>query len=644
MKITKSLPLWLACAVSTSVAAQSTLEPVVVSATRSVQSEVTTPSSITIITREEIEESHAQHVVQILRGRAGLQVQELYGNGSDAAISMRGFGSTPGANTLVLVDGRRLNNTDLGGPDLNSVALKDVERIEIIQGSAGVLFGDQAVGGVINIITRRASELTGDLTVGAGSFGRQFVRGSVANRLANGFGFRVSGETLDNDNYRDHNEQEYRNLSAYADYELANGTVYAEIQRSDEELQLPDALSEAQVNSDPTQSTGVDSSDDTSDVRRLGTRLVLGENLQFEGELSDRDSTTEGSFFASPFEQNRQHQEFTPRLIMTLPMAAGEALITAGIDLTRTDYDITSAFGATEAQQETQGLYAQAVMPLTAADSLTLGIRHASVENDIEDSLAFPTGTDINDDVTVWELGYSHNFDSGRRVYARVDRNFRFAKIDESTFTEPTVTALDTQMGTSVELGYERDALGYEYKVVLWQLDIEDEIDFDANADGPFGPGSGANVNLDDTLRRGLILEGAYRPTREWKVSAEYAYTSAKFKSGSFDGNTVPMVAANTLRLALTHYWDAHWQFFGEADYTGKRYLQSDYDNSADQMDSRVVLNASAGYLRGNWHASIRINNLTDESYEDFATLGFAGPALYPAPDRNGVIEVGYRW
>ncbi|MFA7592969.1 MAG: TonB-dependent receptor plug domain-containing protein, partial [Thiohalobacteraceae bacterium] len=130
------------------------LEPVVVSATRSLQSSVPTPAAISIIDRTEIEASGALQITEVLRGRGGVQLSDPYGDGSRAVIGMRGFGENAAANTLILVDGRRLNNSDLAAPDLNSIALKDVERIEIIHGSAGVLFGDQAVGGVINIITR----------------------------------------------------------------------------------------------------------------------------------------------------------------------------------------------------------------------------------------------------------------------------------------------------------------------------------------------------------------------------------------------------------------------------------------------------------------------------------------------------------
>ena len=175
---------------------------VLVSATRSEQSTLTTPASITVISRQQIDDSGAGNVVDVLRGQGGVQINDLYGDGSRATVGMRGFGETAGSNTLVLVDGRRLNNPDIAPPDLNSVALDDVERIEIVQGSAGVLFGDQAVGGVINIITRKPGAQRHSLKLSAGSYNNVAVHGATSQALANGVNYLLSVDLRDTDNYR----------------------------------------------------------------------------------------------------------------------------------------------------------------------------------------------------------------------------------------------------------------------------------------------------------------------------------------------------------------------------------------------------------------------------------------------------------
>ena len=149
---------------------------VIVTATRSPYSIQRVPATLRVISQEDIQNSAAHNVADLLRNQGTVQVRDSMGNGRDARLSLRGFGAS--ANALVLVDGRKLNNSDLGGPDLTAVALSDVERIEILEGGAGALYGDQAVGGVINIITRKVSKRQGQVVAGRGSYDGENYRAS----------------------------------------------------------------------------------------------------------------------------------------------------------------------------------------------------------------------------------------------------------------------------------------------------------------------------------------------------------------------------------------------------------------------------------------------------------------------------------
>jgi len=130
-------------------------EPLVIVVTPSgIEQPVTDANTtITVIDQKTIEESNAGSVAELLRGQAGVHVSDIFGDGSQATIDLRGFGPTAGSNTLVLIDGRKLNNSaDGASPDLSLIDIDDIAQIEILQGSSGVLYGNQAVGGVVNII------------------------------------------------------------------------------------------------------------------------------------------------------------------------------------------------------------------------------------------------------------------------------------------------------------------------------------------------------------------------------------------------------------------------------------------------------------------------------------------------------------
>ncbi|MCU7811275.1 MAG: TonB-dependent receptor plug domain-containing protein [Candidatus Thiodiazotropha sp. (ex Notomyrtea botanica)] len=171
--------------------AASHLPTIVISASRTEQTSIETPASITVIEREEIEQSGAQNLQQLLQTRSGIQINSLYGDGSQATIDMRGFGPTAGSNTLILVDGRRLNNPgDIAAPDLNAIDLRRVARIEIVQGSAGTLYGNQAVGGMVNIITREPEAFSANIAAAAGSYKGREGYADISNRLDNGLAYR----------------------------------------------------------------------------------------------------------------------------------------------------------------------------------------------------------------------------------------------------------------------------------------------------------------------------------------------------------------------------------------------------------------------------------------------------------------------
>jgi iron complex outermembrane receptor protein len=611
------------------------VEEVVVSGTRSPQSSVTVPASITLISREEIEASGATHLIEVLRGQGTVQVFDSFGDGSRAQVGMRGFGETANANTLVLVDGRRLNNADIGPPDLNSIALKDVERIEIIQGSAGSLFGDQAVGGVINVITRKPLRFTVSVEPGYGSYNRRAGRVSLTNRWKNGLSLRFSGERLATDNYRDNNEKDYSNYLGIVDFEHGRGSVFFDFQRVNEELELPGGLTLAQLAVDRRQANPSFPNDeletDTYSLRG-GMRQHLYGPWSFEGEAAYREVDTDGLFFNSGFDSGRKQREATPRLIGNYSNRFGEVIATLGIDLRASDFDLNTSFGFTKNRQDVYAIYGQVVIPFAPRWSLTLGARKARVDNDLS-TQDFPGGLNLDDDVFVTEIGVSYRPTSNWRLFLRRDENFRFAKSDEQSFTPPGVVGLDTQEGTSWEAGAEWNSLrGHSVKIVGFYLPIDDEIAFDPTVVGPFSPFiDGANVNLDSTVRKGFNIEAGWAVNEKLRVSAVFSYTDAEFDSGALEGKEVPFVAEAVGRLSADFQISDGLRGYSEIQSISDRFLIGDNENNFPKLGGYTVLNLSLKYFFRDLTLAARVNNVTDKEYVDTASPG----SFFPAPERN---------
>ena len=641
--------LALAAVLPEIVSAATEIPAVVVSAARTEQSTLTTPASITVITREQIEASGARHIKEVLRGQGGVQINDLYGDGSRATVDMRGFGDTAGSNTLILVDGRRLNNPDIAAPDLNSIALEDVERIEIVQGSAGVLFGDQAVGGVINVITRKPGALRHTLKLSAGSYNTLQLHAMTSQALDSGLNYLLSLDARESDNYRDHNEASYLNGFGKLGYEYETGSVFGELQYINDELNTPGTLFADEVSADRRQVSPVyadDFSNAKTAIARVGLVQQLSDKWSLEAELTGRDTNGEFRLTSIDGTQDRRVVELTPRFIGFVP-AINNTMLTLGADAVDSEYKLTTSFGDQVNDQLQSSVYAQAVIPATEVLDITLGVRYAEVENDLQDTGTFatyPAGIQIDDDVTVGTFGLAIKATENWRVLFRADQNYRFAKVDE--YLQPVdQVILKTQEGLSVETGVEWASGSDTAKLLVYQLDLDDEIAYDPNA-GLFG----ANINLDKTRRKGVITSGHWQQTKKLGYSASYTYTDAEVLSGPLAGKDIPLVARHSVQLGSDYQLTDKWQLYGELFAISDRVFGGDFDNVLGRLPGYGVINIKAGYDYRDFNIMARINNLLNKEYSDVGQLGFdpntfaATEAFFTSPEINFMLTAAWQF
>jgi len=157
-------------------------------------------ASIYVITREDIRRYGATSIPEILRLAPNLQVARV--DSSQYAISARGFNSTTANKLLVLIDGRSVYTPLFSGVfwDVQDTMIEDIERIEVISGPGGTLWGANAVNGVINIITRHTRDTTGGLvSVGAGNYERG-AGARYGGKLGEDATYRIYAKGFDRDN------------------------------------------------------------------------------------------------------------------------------------------------------------------------------------------------------------------------------------------------------------------------------------------------------------------------------------------------------------------------------------------------------------------------------------------------------------
>ena len=201
-------------------------------------------TSATVITAEEIAHSPSQTLPEIIAQVPGVQLTSLYGgvNGAKTSVDLRGFGAFATANTLVLINGRRLNDIDMAGVDLSTIPLNSIERIEITRGNSGaVLYGDNAVGGVVNIVLKNGVSgppVAMRAEAGVGSFNQRMA--SVSTALNSGpWSTSFYGNAIKSDGYRVNNALDQRNGVGNLNYTTPDLKAFLTVTGDDQKLGFP---------------------------------------------------------------------------------------------------------------------------------------------------------------------------------------------------------------------------------------------------------------------------------------------------------------------------------------------------------------------------------------------------------------------
>jgi vitamin B12 transporter len=191
---------------------------VVVTASRIEEPRDSVLSDVSVITREEIERAGQSTLVELLRTQPGVQIESNGGPGATSNVHLRGTHSQA---VVVLIDGMRMGSATNGTTSFEQISPEQIERIEIVRGPVSSLYGSDAVGGVIQIFTRKAEgKPSFSANLGYGSYNTRKAGASVAGEIGNtGFALNVSSldtdgiSSLDTNQGKDADDDGYRNLS-----------------------------------------------------------------------------------------------------------------------------------------------------------------------------------------------------------------------------------------------------------------------------------------------------------------------------------------------------------------------------------------------------------------------------------------------
>ena len=654
-------------------------ENILVTATRLDPDNSKARGNTTIITAADIEKSTARTLPELLGREAGIITRSLFGNNATAStVDIRGFGATSTQNTLILLDGRRLNDVDLSSVDFSVIPLQSIERIEIMRNSGAVLYGDGAVGGTINIITRQPGKAgtSAFIKAGAGNLDTQQLDAHISHN-GGPFSMFLGAHGVSSDGYRDNNDLDDKSINTDFRFTRANNQFFLKYKWFDQDQDLPGARNVNPglgINQLKNNRKGTNTPRDYADQHGYsinpgvthywdnGTEAVIDFGYRKKNQKAFFDDYAFGGLFASYLDSDLDTWSFTPRFIKPYQLFGKGARTTAGIDYYDSDYDSDRSLNKSTSKlpihrlhvdQESTAVYADTTVAAATDITVNFGARLQWVKVDAKDKFdpnapgaggQFESGAadhDSSDRVEMLEAGIEKQFTPSTAGYIKWTRSARVSTVDELFEFDPNTFArvfspLDPQTGNGFDIGTHYNLDRFSFTANAYYMRLRNEIHFN--------PITFENVNLDPTKRYGLELSGIVNISDRLRLQGNYTYMRSKFRDGPFDGNDVPLVPEDT--ASVTGIWrqSPATDFILAANYIDNKYFDNDQSNTfSKKIPSYKTVDAKISHRYRGYRMTAEVNNIFEEKAFDYGVSSTFSPGVYnayPLPKRTILFTV----
>ena len=566
------------------------LSPVVVTATRTAETGDETISPMVVISREEIERHAGANIEDIIRMETGIEISRNGGQGQTTSIFIRGTDSN---HTLVMIDGVKMNPGTIGGASIQNISIDMIERIEIVKGPRSTLYGSDAIGGVINIITKRR-DTDGDsyqVGISVGPYSTQKMNLSANNKQgdkaaginfsatsSDGFSTKTTSTVergFDNINLHVYGQKKMGDANVQVSHWQSEGTTeYLSFGLASIDQDYVNATTTVQLENQPT--------DTWSSTLKLS-------------RIQDKIDQNQGADFANTSRYTLDWQNDT--------QLNDNNLLSAGLYISE-EATTASSFGTNfDIDTSINALFLQNIFN-AKQHKLISGVRFTDHE------------TFGNE--TTWNIEYGYTVDKNLRFSVASNTGFR-APDSSDRFGFGGTPNLLPEVSKNIEFGIRyRPAKNHSISFDVYKNKITNLIEYDT------GTSTNQNIGLAEITGNEL----AYKYSGEhWRVKAsgieqapENALTNA------------PLLrrAKHTYSLSLG-YTTTDFDINVNTYYSGKR-----QDFGPVTLDEYTLVQLSAQYrVSDSLNINMRIENLTDENY--FLANGFN------THDRGVYLELNYK-
>ncbi len=593
-----------------------TLQPMSVTATRSVQPVSQTLAAVTVITRADIERLQVSSVEELLGTSAGVSMVNNGGRGKNTSLFIRGAESD---HLVVLIDGVKIGSATSGTSPFQMLPIDQIERIEIVRGPRSALYGSEAIGGVVQIFTRQASGegFRPGLALSAGSHNSYKGSGSLSY-AAEDFTFNLSASVEDTDGFNactgaafagcfvadpDPDDDGYKNTSyaARAAYQATSWfRVEAQLMQVSDEVEYDSAGAGPFFNAPNGSESELTvyggkviftPSSSTSLSLAAGRSSENGDNLVdgvFESNFDTRRDTLNGQF----------DWQIDPAQRVTIGADYQNDQVTSNTAFTVTERDNKAGY----VQYQYYGQSVEFVAGLRSDDNEQFG------------------------DKTTGNLGLGFLFGNGLRLSAGYGTAFKAPTFNELYWPFAGNVNLAPEKSETIELSLS----GSFWEIRLFDTSVDDLIIWDS-ADTTLGAFGGPS-NISEASIQGAEFE-MFGDLLGWQVRASLTLLDAKDESGGVnDGNELARRPDQSARLDLDRSF-GKLSVGSSITLEGQRY--DDVANSRSVGGYATVDLRTSFELTESWSLGGKVNNVLDKSYQL--------ASYYPQDGINFMITVRYQ-
>ena len=649
------------------------LQEVVVTVTRDQEEIRKVPAHVTVITEKEIRDSGATSLVEILERQEGIQFRSYSGNDPLSIIDLRGMGGdNPYGKVQIQLNGRRLNRPDMASVNWFQIPLSQVEKIEIVRGAGSVLYGDSAVAGVINIITKKGEgKPVFHISAVAGSYGLHSEEAGLSGSEEK-WSYGVSGGNYFSLGYRNRSTVSSQGAGLDLNYDASDRLILslgASFKRT--QYELPGNLTAKEMAVDrrqyqparPAYWTSASSDDDGTDRQtdlNLRADMLLGDFGRAEIGFSTgiKEVTIDNASWNSFNNYTIHTYAVTPKYILEKTILGRPNKLTAGVDYyfepftmdRYTNRERTAKLSVVDLERQTAGYYLRDEFHLVEPLILSAGYRweEASIKGN---SVTLPGTVDFDTKKThrgdAHELGLTYLVGDKSKVFAKYATAYRLPFIDEQAsyygWGNGFLADLEKETAKTMELGTSLNPLkNLTVGLTLFRIDMENEIAWNG--------ATNRNENLDSTRHEGAEGTFSYLWEKLFKIYGSYTYHRATFEAGQYNGKELPLVPNQVIKLGMEWYLPAAFVLRPEVRFVSDAYLSGDNDNTGEKLSSHRIYDLFLFYRpvigRYKISAFAGVENLTNELY---ATSGVKGTAFspqtyYPMPERTVKCGISFEF